>query len=198
MQLHQNIVVRLSLAFLVIFAFASCITDSYTDDAKDSSGITSGDRVYTFLFQIDTGDIATRATEGNDDSNAESGEHVNGSDTEHSIGSSGNYIFFFNEDKDNTFHSYSELTLTTPASSLWGDDHKEHDVEYVYAAQISAGDEEDEASSLPNNIQCIILLNGEGIYSQLAEAAKEGLDNFLTTLWGDNSSDIGYNTDGRL
>ena len=223
MQLRQNIV-RLSLAFLVIFAFASCITDSYTDDAKDSSGITPGDRVYTFLFQIDTGDIATRATEGNDDSNdlnsgdnstfLNSGNLVEGSDYEHKIGKEGNYAFFFYNNGEQAGEFFTSVSLELADSTMiTNKDHQWHEkVEAIYGAKITIEneDEDGEIVRFPSNISCIIVLNAsESTYGfLLGEAKKTNIEQFLGTLWKCNTEysteqeeieaikAIGYNDNG--
>lgn len=181
MCLYKNMA-RFSLMLLVMFAFAACINDSYVDETEKSSGV-GGSHVYSFLFNFEMGDIATRATDEPSavaDNAPESGDLVHGSDAEHAIGIDGNYIFLFHT--DGSFYASLDIELSN-ADMLNSQDHPWHDVEHTYQAQFTADEDE-----LPEEVLCLVVLNGQSIYGQLQAAATNGMQSFLTALWENYSA----------
>lgn len=171
-------------ALFVVFAFASCIDNGFVDDTNGNSSGNSGG-TYSIAFQFDMGDIATRAA---------SGDLEKGDTPEHVIGTTGNYVFFFNE--NGSFYSADALELAN-GDPLWSDpDHHEHLVEKTYTAQIT-----DEEGTLPKKLYAVVVLNCQRIFDQLSAQAsrKVTLDNFLQEIWDNTNNDpllIGRNDNG--
>lgn len=153
--------IYLSSAALLSLGLGACVADNYGDlesDAVAGQTVLTPGTYYT-LFDLEP------ITNGGDGTRA---DFVDGDDGEHSIGSTNNYVIFF--DKDQKLKEVIKLVSIDDHDDPWCEKVKETGIETRYAAKINV-DEDYVAPSF-----CLVILNA-GEYAETLEDYKLKLTN---------------------
>lgn len=157
---------------------SGCIFDKFDEETNTGLDMSLRNMKYYVNFQLETvgGGSLSRAADdetNNDMSGAMSGDFIDGSKYEHSIGNSGNYAIFFN--KSNTLWKVLPLALS---NEIDGEDYNGQHYEACYTATFTSEDFEptydldDPGEDFEFNV--LIVVNANGTISSKLESLEEG------------------------
>lgn len=137
-----------------IVAMSSCVYDDYPIEDGDSSLNNRRPKDGKISIRLNIKQLGGNASRAPED-----GEFVDGNDIEQKIGTEGNFLVFFDEDKN--FYGATLLDLFTT------ENHQEEVVEKVYTATIAPDDfDEDPYDNLPK--YCLVILNGKKYFEKFS------------------------------
>lgn len=185
---YRHYITALLQALLILFAFASCINDEITD------GVTSSTPSEYYLYlQIHSvsDELQTRATHVDGGQDAANGDFVHGGEDEHKIGTNGNYVIFFDKDKNYfSIESLEEGHKDNPGHNPEISDDQNY-IEAQYKTKVYPN----ENNEWPK--YCLVILNGSGIITDDNALKNKTMSDIQDMVWSNvNPKAIGRTTDG--
>lgn len=172
-------------ALLVLLTFTACVNDDLIGDgdANGKDGSAKGNS-YQLILKINSVHNGAQTRAEGDPVN---GDYIYGNDREQQIGSSGNFIIFFDKNRklieENPLQEFTGLTYVAT----------DNYIEAGYTTTISL-DEDKEAPKW-----CLVVLNGKPVYDMLQAGINNKsittIEDVLNQEWSGSSS-IGFNNEG--
>lgn len=194
MQLNKKFITSLSQALLSLFVCAGflllwgCSADgpgSTTPEGGNQGGESIPQTIYLSI-KIETGPLGSMSRAGNtydDIEDAEDADFVNGSEDEHRIGTSGNFMLFFDENEN----LMGVTALAIPDEHI--DKPDDENVEARYVARLAVKD-----GQLPK--YCMLVANGQKVYDRLDQLTGKA-DDVINQIWEESDpKKIGFNDEG--
>lgn len=180
MQLYKRVIILFFQALLVMPGLLSCTKENLVDDGGSMTVRPGNNYVY---FKIETSDNVVSRADSDDLKEDQGGSHdsgdlVNGNDSEHRIGILGNYGLFF--DSEDKLMAVAELELAREDDPV-GDpeDGEQHVREFVYGTKIYI----EEESDLPAS--CLVVLNGQLVKEKLEQSIGKNIGTVLDLTWAE-------------